>query len=143
MPRRTKNQARLRRENGHGGQRAGRPGANYQNRKDMAAAPRTAPAQPIRTTDQGYGTQVQQAQAQQAVPLPDFSALSLSRPTERPNEPVTAGVPAGPGPGPEILGPLSAPEAPPVLEMLQRLYAEYPSNDLRSLVEEAQSALGP
>lgn len=29
---------------------------------------------------------------------------ALDRPTERPGEPVTAGLPSGPGPGPEALG---------------------------------------
>jgi hypothetical protein len=28
----------------------------------------------------------------------------MSGPSQRPNEPVTAGLPSGPGPGPEILG---------------------------------------
>ena len=28
----------------------------------------------------------------------------LTQPTNRPNEPITAGLPSGPGPGPEILG---------------------------------------
>lgn len=31
------------------------------------------------------------------------NSLNLMRPTERPNEPVTAGLPVGPGPGPESL----------------------------------------
>ena len=31
------------------------------------------------------------------------TSLALNRPTERPNEPVTAGLPVGPGPGPESL----------------------------------------
>lgn len=122
----------------HGGKREGRPGAKYTNRTDLAQGPRTAPAQPVRTTDQGYGTQVAQARAQAAMPLPDFSKMALDRPTERPQEPVTAGAPMGPGPGPEVLGMPMVPQGPPFLEILQNLYAQYPSNELRSLIEEAE-----
>jgi hypothetical protein len=37
-------------------------------------------------------------------PNPMADVVSLSEPTRRPDEPVTAGVDAGPGPGREILG---------------------------------------
>lgn len=40
---------------------------------------------------------------QQAMRLPAFNGAALTAPTERPNEPITAGVDIGPGPGPEIL----------------------------------------
>ena len=79
---------------------------------------------------QGYGEAAQQRSAQQAIPMgappvpgggtipPTASpptgppqaplaipggAGALSRPTERPNEPVTHGLPMGPGGGPEVL----------------------------------------
>lgn len=131
--------------NGHGGTRAGRPGGQYAQRSDLASAPRTAPAQPVRVAPGGtYGTGVQQQQAQQAVPLPDFSALALHRPTDRPQEPVTAGVPVGPGPGPEAL---SQPITPPpqtssVLDQLQAAYSMDPTNDLRTLIEQLQAQGG-
>jgi hypothetical protein len=40
---------------------------------------------------------------------------SLSAPTARPNEPVTAGLPSGPGAGPEAvpMGPQAPPQSPP------------------------------
>lgn len=38
--------------------------------------------------------------------MPGGPGIHLMRPTERPGEPVTAGLPMGPGPGPEALGPL-------------------------------------
>ena len=80
--------------------------------------------------NQSYGEASQQRQAMQAIPLPmqpspgggppsaprpsqNPSALGgapmvgangpLTRPTERPNEPVTHGLPVGPGAGPEAL----------------------------------------
>lgn len=39
-----------------------------------------------------------------STPLPVPGARPFLRPTERPNEPVTAGLPTGAGPGPEALG---------------------------------------
>lgn len=45
--------------------------------------------------------------AAQAMPPP--SGPGLSAPTMRPNEPVTAGLPSGPGPGPEVLNMAPAP----------------------------------
>lgn len=97
-----------------GGRRAGRPGAKYENRTDLALAPRTAPI--ARIPGQGYGEQAAQVSAQQAVPTgvpatptpaprpaPDIMGR-LTAPTERPDEPVQTGLPTGPGPGPEALG---------------------------------------
>lgn len=82
---------------------------------------------------QTYGEAAQQQLAQRAAPMgaapiagggppqtasgpPDMASVlaaaqahngpgnaSFTRPTERPNEPVTSGLPAGPGPGPESL----------------------------------------
>ena len=37
-------------------------------------------------------------------PMPLSSVIPLGAPTQRPDEPVTAGVATGPGPGPEVLG---------------------------------------
>ena len=56
-----------------------------------------------------YGEQKQFQMDQAGAPMaktPDISAgvIGLGEPTRRPNEPVTAGVDAGPGPGSEILG---------------------------------------
>lgn len=62
-----------------------------------------------RLPDAAYGEQ-QQFQADQAgAPMakaenPLASVVPLNAPTQRPDEPVTAGVDAGPGPGREILG---------------------------------------
>ncbi len=113
-----------------GGRRAGNRGGRYTNRTDLASAlPLNAP------TGLPYGDRAKLIQAQRAVPMaPAPSAPSATpapasspvggagaptpvpggagpflRPTERPNEPVTAGMAPGPGPGPEALGPLTRP----------------------------------
>lgn len=107
-----------------GGRRQGVPGKPYNNRSDLRALPvTTAPGQQ-------YGQRAAQEAAQQAVPMgkpvtPPASAAGasassapvagpagplpgqvtpLGAPTERPGEPVTAGLPMGAGPGPEVLG---------------------------------------
>lgn len=77
-----------------GGARQGTPGKGYSNRTDLltdrdqtkntaAAGGMEAPAQPI------------------APFLPD-DIPSLDTPTERPGEPITAGLPIGAGPGPQM-----------------------------------------
>lgn len=48
------------------------------------------------------------AAAPQPNPNPLASVVPLSAPTQRPDEPVTAGAPLGPGPGPEVMGPAMA-----------------------------------
>lgn len=63
--------------------------------------------QPVRTgPSQQYGQSAELERAQEAVPLPDLEPgqLDFQRPTERPDEPITAGLPFGAGPGPEALG---------------------------------------
>jgi hypothetical protein len=56
-----------------------------------------------------YGEQKQFQQDQAGAPMaktpnPMADVVSLSEPSRRPDEPVTAGVDSGPGPGREILG---------------------------------------
>lgn len=100
-----------------GGARTGAPGTSYPNRTDLNGPQpiRTAPGQP-------YGSAKQQEQAQQAVPLPGGGGhpsptggapgaagpmpgdlTPLSAPSLRPDEPITAGVDIGPGPGSDAL----------------------------------------
>lgn len=104
---------------GRGGPRTGTPGVAYSNRTDLNQPNRLPPTA---ATGQPYGQAKAQLDAQQAIPLqsgpslptpppaaaPDVpyqlpQAGDFLRPTERPDEPVTAGVPVGPGPGPEAL----------------------------------------
>lgn len=88
------------------------------NRTDL----NTVGTQPVQVASgQAYGDAKALTEAQQAAPLPqsDPLAAALARLGEMPaplpgvgmggpsgfaNEPVTAGLPIGPGPGPEILG---------------------------------------
>lgn len=137
---------------GRGGKRTGRPGTAYSNRSDLTQAPSAAP-------NQEYGKAAEQMRAQRQVPLPKQAVPSPSSPaqagsappvsppggaapvppgglgpltamTGRPNEPLTAGMPTGPGPGPEVLdqGGLSP------LDEIRAMYAAYPSADLRRLI---------
>jgi hypothetical protein len=78
----------------------------FAKRTDMQGAKRLPNA--------AYGEQKQFQAQQAAAPMakaptqkasnPMAGALPLTAPTRRPNEPVTAGVNSGPGPGREILG---------------------------------------
>lgn len=111
-------------------------------------------AQPIRATPGGtYGDVKAQEDAQAAIPLPaqqqpqvlaprpapapvDFGPFN--RPTERPDEPVTAGLPIGPGAGPEAI---AYGEDDALLEA-QALYAATGSEEMRGVVEELQTRAG-
>jgi len=108
---------------GRGGARQGTPGTAYGNRTDLNMPKSTVP-------NQEYGKAAMQERAQQAVPMgasPNAAtqvaqnipqptpapqalqatpgSLAFTGPTERPNEPIQAGLPSGPGPGPEIMAP--------------------------------------
>lgn len=126
-----------------GGRRAGKPGAKYPNRTDLALSPRTAPVAKI--PGQGYGAQAAQTRAQQAVPAglppaPPFAPpptapnimARLAAPTERPDEPFHTGLPTGPGPGPEILG-LADPAPSAALRRWLLLHPD--DEDVRTVIE--------
>lgn len=124
-----------------GGTRQGIQGAQYSNRSDLIEKPR----QPVRTaTGQAYGQAGAQAAAQRAIPLPQQPSpqmgsappLPFDAPTQRPGEPVTAGLPIGAGPGPEVLGPMGDDT---IILQLRALYQAYPNSDLRAIIEEFES----
>lgn len=132
-----------------GGSRTGAVGRAYPNRQDLRTP---KPIAPTAALDQTYGVAGAQLAAQRAIPLrrpttpgvglgvgvgvagpvPSAPAPGVSLPfdrdTERPDEPVTTGVPVGPGAGPEVLAEMPMQEreqdiaalAPylPVLELL-------------------------
>ena len=119
-------------------------------------------AQPVRTpTGLAYGEASQLRQTQQQVPgaAPQQAPVSLQAqahaaaqatpppanlihaPTQRPNEPVTAGLATGAGPGPEVLAGGGA-AMDPTLAVLQGMYSRYPSPDMQALVMEAQRRAG-
>lgn len=129
-----------------GGRRAGRAGAKYPNRSDLAMAPRTAPS--VQITGQAYGAATDQAAMQQTVtaaqratapPQPDPAAaqrraplppVDLDGPSQFPSQPVTAGLAIGPGAGPEVLGMNEL----ATLQKLKRMYRSNPNPDLLQLI---------
>lgn len=110
----------------------------------------SGPAQPIRELpDAQYGEAATFRGLQQAAPLaqtptaptgmsspagvgavPAQDITPFHAPTALPDEPVTAGAPAGPGPGPEALGvPQSGPaDYAPAHSLVQQLAASNPTN---------------
>lgn len=117
---------------GRGGARTGTPGKNYTNRSDLNTNRGALPV--MAATGQQYGKATAQREAQRALPMgappppavgPVASSpatgptvpgqlpgqlVPLDAPSQRPNEPVTAGVPVGAGGGPELLGRLAQSE---------------------------------
>lgn len=90
--------------------RRAKPGNAYGNRADLT---RVAPGQEYGEATQqqrdiaavpmdNHDRQVPQAQPQ--APLPTPGTMPFLSPSQRPDEPVTAGAAMGPGPGPEALG---------------------------------------
>jgi hypothetical protein len=59
---------------------------------------------------------------------------AFDRPTEFPDEPLTAGVDFGPGPGSRSLGLPPVAMGDPVLQELLALYNAYPNDDLANLI---------
>lgn len=138
-----------------GGRRTGTPGKKYPNRADLhdpARLPATAP------TGQPYGVRAQQIAAQTQIPMGASHAPAVvpqgpqvkgvreaagpfGRPTDRPDEPITYGLTAGPGPGPEVLGPAftGQPAEDPAISRLRGIYRAFPSEALRELLEEVDS----
>lgn len=130
---------------GRGGHRQGTPGATYTNRTDLNQSVRTAPSR-------RYGEAAASARAQEVLPLPQTPAPGggptaaagmpapvgplpgdqpLARPSDRPNEPLTAGMAMGPGPGPSAA--MSAVD--PVVETLRSAYRAFPNEAVAALLE--------
>lgn len=85
---------------------------------------------------QGYGEQAEQRRQMQALPMGAQPGLepppSLTAPTARPNEPVQAGLPIGPGPGPEALGAMDSTQL--TRQTLQAMLRRFPSPALRKML---------
>lgn len=134
--------ARSSRGAGRGGERQGAPGAQYPNRSDLQQGPRVAPQAP---TGLPYGEHQQLIAAQQAVPIgppppaapgapaqapgagPAPGFAHVMAPTQNPDEPVTAGIPSGPGPGPEVLSPMAQGAFQPTVGALLQQLASQPN----------------
>jgi len=120
--------------------------ADYPNRSDL----RNPATRKMAFTGQTYGEGAAQARSQQQVspgsspadvqaqraarPVPGAGG-DLLRPTERPNEPVTAGADFGAGPSAAEMGimPRRVPQD-DVLETLRALYAMFPNDDLLEML---------
>lgn len=75
--------------------------------------------------------------APQGAPMPKVTGLS--EPTERPDEPVTAGMPFGEGPGPEVLPDVDGAAREEGLNILRAMYVAMPTIELRRLLERAEA----
>lgn len=143
-----------------GGRRTGAQGRSYSNRTDLGQNRGPVPIQTV--PGQQYGKATAQAAAQRALPIapPPAPVLAgsgaspapgpaappapagpmpgqvvpLDAPSQRPGEPVTAGLPVGPGPGTEALGPFAG-QGEDVAMQLRAIYARFPNEDLRGLLE--------
>jgi len=107
-----------------GGRRSGTPGVGYSNRTDLLTQ---------RAPQQGQVTAAAGDQAAVGAPVitPDM-VPKLNDPTARPNEPVTAGIVAGEGPGPEAIG--YVPPS-PVVQKIQAAYLRMPTPELRKALD--------
>ena len=95
-------------------------------------------------TGQTYGKATEQMNAQRAVPMgapptevqrPVPGTLgSLTRPTERPMEPITAGANFGAGPSAVGAG-IPQPAGDNALEELRMIYQMFPNDDLADLID--------
>jgi hypothetical protein len=118
---------------------------DYPNRSDL----RNPATKKVAFTGQTYGQATQQAASQQAmspgsapsdvqaqqVARPVPGAQSLTRPTERPNEPITAGADFGAGPNAMQAGIM--PRIVPVddvMEQLRVLYRMFPNDGLADMI---------
>lgn len=116
----------------------------YANRTDLnnpanRVARQVAPGQT-------YGKATQQMESQRAVPMgsaptdapvqrPMPGTLgALTRRTERPGEPITAGASFGAGPGPIAAG-IPIPSGDNALEELRAIYQMFPNDDLADLID--------
>lgn len=78
------------------------------------------------------------ASARAAMPEPEV--VPMDAPSARPDEPITAGAPFGPGPGPKNKDPFSDEEKSLMnAKMIRELYKANPSREMRSLVEKLEA----
>lgn len=93
------------RGNGSGGPRQGTPGKAYSNRTDLMSSTKPVAPGQINPTAAGGMTApaAQPPPQQQARPMPSpDDTPNLTDPTMRPDEPLTAGLPTGPGAGRDV-----------------------------------------
>lgn len=114
--------------------------AEYPNRSDLRnPATLAAKAAPGQT----YGEAGKQIAAQRAVPMGTpptemTPVIPIGAPTERPEEPMTAGMDFGPGPGSNVLSTKFVPtvgSAQDIRERVRTIAAMYPNPNLLALLE--------
>lgn len=124
----------------------------YSNRSDLRNPAQKVARQAAK--GQTYGEAGKQMASQKVVPMAKSpsdapaaevpsavmpGAIGFARPTERPNEPITYGVDAGPGPSYADAGlPQVAQSADPVLQELLVLYKQFPNDGLANLISVLQ-----
>lgn len=81
-----------------GGKRQGTPGKGYANRTDLGLQPDLS-----KDTAAAGGMTAPKSSAPMNLPVYPEDTPNLTDPTNRPNEPLTDGLPVGPGRGPEAL----------------------------------------
>ena len=112
----------------------------YGQRTDLNKMPATA------VPGQTYGEAGAQKVAQRAVPMGASAPPAppsatpgqygpFDRATERPNEPVTAGAPFGPGRMSTQNAYIGRRNGDPILDELRALYASYPSEELANMLD--------
>lgn len=136
-----------------GGRRTPTPGREYANRRDLnqpaknAALKLVAPATP----QEPFGSRAQREQQQAALPMgapaappagggapsPFTQLVPLDAPTQRPDEPVTAGSPSGAGPGPA-----TPPPAQTTQQLVVQLAEANPSPELAQLLDYVTTGRG-
>jgi hypothetical protein len=123
----------------------------YPNRSDLRNPTKKLAAKAA--PGQTYGEAGKQIAAQQQIPMaaspqpavtPPQTAVErprpgqfgpLDRPTERPDEPLTAGAPFGPGRTTQVSGYAGVRNSDPILDELRALYAAYPSEELADMLD--------
>lgn len=108
-----------------GGKRQGTQGKGYSNRIDLGMdyAPGGNPA---------TGGQTAPAEQRQFIPpmIGADAVPNIGDPTARPDEPVTAGMRGGPGPGPEAMPPRPPNPSDPIKQVIQAMMLVTPNPDL-------------
>lgn len=144
-----------------GGRREGRPGTAYAQRTDLTGtqpiraatgqaygeraeqvaaqraiplAGRTSPGPSAPPTRPPVAGSSGGGRGGPALSLMPGQLTPLDAPSQRPDEPVTAGLAMGAGPGPEVLG-LLAGQQDSVAAELRAIYARFPTEEMRSLLE--------
>lgn len=129
-----------------GGKRQGTPGKAYSNRTDLmtnydpakntaAAGGLTSSAPSTPATGPALPQLGQANPPRIAGPVVGADEIpNLTDPTQRPDEPVTAGIDMGPGPGSNALGPMPPSPSDPTRMIVQALMDISPSPDLARIL---------